>query len=171
MEARFRKIAVTGGAPVTLTRSSAPLGMDWSASGLTYSESLGRLGPDSATAIRRPGIYRIANDGASPELLLALEDGLSVYNPQILPDGDTLLFSTFIADTTDVTQYQSNVRLRSLRPARKSRCSSAPATRDTCRPVTCSTASAAWCSLAPSILAVGSSLVRRFRCSREFACR
>jgi serine/threonine-protein kinase len=92
----LRKISMAGGAPITICRSTAPLGMSWSPSGIVYSEGAARSGVDTAgTPSARSAILRVSPESGQPEVLLGIDPGRSAFGPQILPDGDTLLYSTF----------------------------------------------------------------------------
>jgi eukaryotic-like serine/threonine-protein kinase len=74
----LKKIAVTGGSPVTICQTMAPLGMSWDAEGILF----GRL----------DGILRVAETGGQPQLLAGVEDGVA-WRPQMLPGGDDVLFT------------------------------------------------------------------------------
>ena len=74
----LKKIAVTGGSPVTICQTMAPLGMSWDAEGILF----GRL----------DGILRVAETGGQPQLLVGVEDGMA-WRPQMLPGGDAVLFT------------------------------------------------------------------------------
>lgn len=87
VEGRIKRIAVTGGVPVTLCETSpAPFGITWDSEGITYAE---------------PGrsIMRVSPNGGAPSVLVRLTpaDGLA-QAPQLLPDGKTLLF-TLVQDS------------------------------------------------------------------------
>jgi serine/threonine protein kinase/Tol biopolymer transport system component len=82
VDGHIKRIAVTGGVPVTLCETSpAPFGITWDSQGITYIE---------------PGrsIMRVSPDGGAPSVLVRLTpaDGLA-HAPQLLPDGKTLLFT------------------------------------------------------------------------------
>jgi serine/threonine-protein kinase len=81
-EPALKRISVTGGMPVTLCPTApAPFGLDWSEGGIVYVE------PGT-------GIMRVSENGGTPETLVRLgESEELVQSPQLLPDGDTLLFT------------------------------------------------------------------------------
>jgi serine/threonine-protein kinase len=79
----LKRIAVTGGTAVSIySTNPAPGGMVWDKSGIFFAEA-------------RTGILRVSPDGGKPDMLVPLsnQDAL-LYGPQLLPDGDTLLFTT-----------------------------------------------------------------------------
>jgi Tol biopolymer transport system component len=77
----LKKMAVSGGAPVTLCQTtSAPWGMSWSEDGIVF-EQAGK------------GIMRVSPDGGIPELLVGAKDDEKVASPQMLPGGQAVLFT------------------------------------------------------------------------------
>jgi len=74
------KVAVTGGAPITLCRSSAPFGASWSDGTIVF-----------ATATK--GIQRVSENGGTPETIVPPGAGTLHQGPQMLPGGDTVIFS------------------------------------------------------------------------------
>jgi len=76
----LRKIAIAGGAPVTLGPAKNPFGASW--------------GKDGTILFAQPeGIMRISGDGGKPELVIKTMDGEQAYGPSMLPDGKTVLYS------------------------------------------------------------------------------
>ena len=77
----LRRIAISGGAPVVITRITGNLdGATW--------------GPDGTILFGQgDGIHRVPATGGTPTLVIAAEDGEQLDGPQLLPDGDTVLFS------------------------------------------------------------------------------
>ena len=76
----LRKIAVTGGVPVTICETApAPFGIHWSTAGIFF------IQPGT-------GLMRVSPNGGTPELLLATT-GRVAHGPQLLPDGDTVLLT------------------------------------------------------------------------------
>ena len=94
----LKKIAVTGGSPVTICQTSAPLGMSWDAEGILF----GRL----------DGILRVAETGGQPQLLVGVEDGVP-WRPQMLPGGDAVLFT--LADRDRYQRRDSGLGCRAHR--------------------------------------------------------
>jgi serine/threonine-protein kinase len=84
----LKKIAVAGGAAVTLCPAGNPFGMSWDASGILFGQAAGG-GPGATTT----GILRVSPNGGKPEQLIAVKDDEVADDPQMLPDGDTVLFT------------------------------------------------------------------------------
>ena len=80
-DGRLRRISISGGAPVVIAEVNAPYGLSWGADGTIL---IGQL----------PGIFRVSANGGEPELVIAARDGETLYGPSILPDGDSLLFTS-----------------------------------------------------------------------------
>ena len=80
-DAALKKVAITGGAPVVLTAAQNPWGATWE----TDNTILYGQGPD--------GIFRVSADGGKGERLIAVKAGESAHGPQLLPDGQTILFT------------------------------------------------------------------------------
>lgn len=77
----IERVPVTGGTPVRVARVANPLGMSWTADG--------HLLVGQGTQ----GIARIASGATSAETVITLAAGETAISPQMLPDGDTVLFS------------------------------------------------------------------------------
>jgi predicted Ser/Thr protein kinase len=75
----LKRVAVSGGAAVTICRTDQPFGMSWGEDGILFGQ--------------REGIMRVSADGGSPEVLVSVKEGEQAYGPQMLPDGDTVLFT------------------------------------------------------------------------------
>ena len=78
----LRKVSVEGGVPVTVCETTpAPLGMEWTEEGIVFMQA-------------GTGMLRVTPNGGMPELLVGLKpsEGLA-QGPQLLPGGDTLLFT------------------------------------------------------------------------------
>lgn len=76
----IKRIAVSGGVPVTLCSVGNLYGMSWDRDGILFGQ-----GAD--------GIKRVSADGGKPEQLIAVKDGELAHGPQMLPGGETLLFT------------------------------------------------------------------------------
>ena len=75
------KVSVQGGSPIPVVPSTpAPFGMSWSASGLLYVET-------------NVGIMRAPSSGGKPERLVQQQADETLYGPQLLPDGQHVLFT------------------------------------------------------------------------------
>jgi eukaryotic-like serine/threonine-protein kinase len=77
-DSKLKKIAISGGAPVTLCDVSVMPGGSWGAD------------DKIAYADYPKGIYRISANGGTPEVIVK-EVG---YHPQLLPDGKSVLFTS-----------------------------------------------------------------------------
>jgi Tol biopolymer transport system component len=77
---QLKRISVSGGTPSIICAATAPFGASWT----TNNQIL--FGQPS-------GIMRVSATGGTPELVIAAKDGEEVYGPQLLPDGDAVLFS------------------------------------------------------------------------------
>ena len=79
----WKKVAVTGGAPVTLAAGAFPLGASWTDDAfLVYADQV-------------DGIMRLSSNGGTPEVLVEASDGETLVSPQVLPGGGAVLFTTF----------------------------------------------------------------------------
>ena len=77
---QLKRVAITGGAPVALCDAQVPLGASW--------------GPADTILFPQPaGIVQVSGAGGTPEVLIALEDGVRARQPQILPGGEAVLFT------------------------------------------------------------------------------
>lgn len=73
------KIGITGGVATRLCPADSPFGMTWSADGIVFSQ---------------PGrIMRVADRGGTPDVLVRIGAGEQAQSPQILPGGETVLFT------------------------------------------------------------------------------
>ena len=81
-DAALKRISATGGPAVTICETTpSPFGIHWSDAGIIFVQ------PGT-------GIMRVSPNGGTPDMLVrvAAADGLA-HSPQLLPDGDTLLFT------------------------------------------------------------------------------
>jgi len=80
-EGQLKKVAVTGGAPVVLGEvRDLPDGATWGADGMVLYAHAG-------------GIFQIPSASGTPELLLSIEEPEAAHGPQMLPDGEWVLFT------------------------------------------------------------------------------
>ena len=80
---QLKKIALSGGAPVTVsdTPDFGNFGASW--------------GEDNMIVFGRPeGILRVSANGGTPILIVEAQEGEQVYGPQVLPGGEWVLFTT-----------------------------------------------------------------------------
>jgi hypothetical protein len=76
----LRRIAVAGGTPVSLTRTTALYGANWEADGtIVYGQ--------------QSGIWRVSANGGGPEQIVQIPANELVYGPRMLPGGRAVLFS------------------------------------------------------------------------------
>ena len=77
---QLKKIPIAGGTAVVLCKATNPFGASW--------------GADNTVLFGQPEvIMRVSANGGTPELLIATEKGEQVHGPQMLPDGQWVLFS------------------------------------------------------------------------------
>ena len=76
----LKKVAVSGGAAVHDLSRRPPLGMSWGTDGIVFGQP-------------NKGIMRVSANGGTPEMLVSVKDGEEAYGPQILPGGETVLFT------------------------------------------------------------------------------
>jgi serine/threonine-protein kinase len=76
----LKRIAVSGGAAVTICQADSPFGMSWGPDGIVFGQ-----GPK--------GIMRVSPIGGTPELLVSLHAGEFAHGPQTLLDGQAVLFT------------------------------------------------------------------------------
>jgi serine/threonine-protein kinase len=79
---QLNRIAINGGAPAVIASDvDEPHGLSWASDG-------------SIIFALDDGIYRVSGDGsAAPDRIISISEELHAYGPQLLPDGDTVLFS------------------------------------------------------------------------------
>ena len=88
----LKKIAVSGGAPTTLTPLPiAPSSLSWEGDTLVYAANR--------------GIFAILASGGSPELWVATEPPELANNPQVLDGGNSVLFS--VTTSTDFERWDN----------------------------------------------------------------
>ena len=79
-EGVLKKIAINGGAAVTLCKMTVPYsGPAWHPSGIVFAQT--------------NGVMRVSADGGEPELIVKIGDGERIAAPQLIDDRGTLLFS------------------------------------------------------------------------------
>jgi serine/threonine-protein kinase len=80
-ERKLKKIAITGGAAVSIAETEFPYGAYW-----TEDDQI-------LFADAQKGLYRISANGGTPEMLIAAKSGETLHGPQLLPDRDHILFT------------------------------------------------------------------------------
>ena len=80
VDAALKKIAITGGAAVTLCKITVPFsGPHWGGQGILFGQPNGGL--------------RVSPDGGEPELIIPIENGQRLSSPQFIDDRGSILFS------------------------------------------------------------------------------
>ena len=95
----LRRIALGGGgASVICVMSNIPSGVSWSS--------------DNTILIGQPeGILRVSANGGTPELVIRAQEGEQISSPQLLPDGESVLFG---ARALGTSWDQAQVMVQSL---------------------------------------------------------
>jgi serine/threonine protein kinase len=96
----LKKMAVTGGAPVTLTKADLPFGMSWGSDGIVFGQG-------------SKGILRVGPNGGTAETLVSVKDGELAHGPQILPGGRHVLF-TLATGTSPDRWNRAHIAVQSL---------------------------------------------------------
>ena len=93
---QLKRILLSGGAPVVIAEStSPPVSASWAADGTIF------FADDD-------GIKRVPAAGGTPDLVVAAAEGEELDVPQLLPDGDTVLFSVAAAATRGIARRWDN---------------------------------------------------------------
>jgi serine/threonine protein kinase/Tol biopolymer transport system component len=103
-----KRIGLTGGVAVTICQANYPFGMSWSNEGIVFGQG--------------DGIKRVSANGGQPELLLSVK-GSRLSDPQVLPGGEAVLYSTVgvstvraaLGGTTPNTLDKAQIVVQSLR--------------------------------------------------------
>jgi serine/threonine-protein kinase len=123
-EGVLKKIAINGGAAVTLCKMTVPYsGPAWHPSGIVFAQT--------------NGVMRVSADGGEPELIVKIGDGERIAAPQLIDDRGTLLFSYTTDALLSAGWDKGQVIVQSA--TAHDRSSPPAATRAICRPVTSST--------------------------------
>jgi serine/threonine-protein kinase len=76
----LKKIQITGGTPIPLAKAGNPLGISWAVD-------------DRIVYGQENGIWRVSSNGGVAEQIVKLADGERAHAPQMMPDGDAVLFT------------------------------------------------------------------------------
>jgi Tol biopolymer transport system component len=79
-EKALKRVAVSGGAAVTISPADDPSGMSWGPDGIVFGQGT-------------KGVMRVSPDGGTPDVLVRTKDGQTVSNPHVLPGRTHLLFT------------------------------------------------------------------------------
>ena len=96
----LKRIATSGGAPLVIAATGFPYGGSW--------------GPDDTILLgQTDGILRVSADGGTPALVIPAEAGEQMDGPQLLPDGESVLFSV-TASTGPMRWDEAQIVVQSL---------------------------------------------------------
>jgi len=100
-EGSLKRMAVSGGAPVVICGAEPPFGVSWAS--------------DNTVLFGQPkGIMRVSANGGTPQLVIPTKQNEIFYGPQLLPDGDSVLFS--VTTVAGQTRWdQGAIAVQSLR--------------------------------------------------------
>ena len=84
----LKRIAVSGGASVTICQLTSQYGIDWDENGILF----GQTGK---------GILRVSANGGTPEIVVSVKAGEQAYLPQMLPGGQAVLFTLATGTSPD----------------------------------------------------------------------
>jgi eukaryotic-like serine/threonine-protein kinase len=79
-EQSLKRVAVTGGAPVTIGSFTNPVGMSWGPDGILLAQN-------------GKGVVRISPNGGTPEVIVSTKADEIAHGPQMLPGGRAVLFT------------------------------------------------------------------------------
>jgi Tol biopolymer transport system component len=86
----LKRIAVTGGAAVTICPADRPFGVRWDRDVIMVGQGA-------------KGILRVSASGGKPDLVIGVKTGELAYGPELLPDGQSVLFT--LATGTGVDKW------------------------------------------------------------------
>jgi Tol biopolymer transport system component len=107
-DSTFKKVAVTGGAAVTVSPAENPYGVTWDDTGIVFAQTTAK------------GIMRVSPNSGTPESLVTLKDPERAHGPQLLPGGETVLFT--LATTTGPDRWdKADIVVQSLKSGQRKR--------------------------------------------------
>jgi serine/threonine protein kinase len=83
----LKRVPVTGGVGLSLCPIDPRISLSWDRDAILFSQPA--------------GIMRVPANGGNPETLVGAASGERLYGPQMLPDGETLLFTLAKGDSAD----------------------------------------------------------------------
>ena len=86
----LKKLAIAGGTPITLCQTAVPAGVSWSKEGIVFAQG--------------KNIFKVSENGGNPDILVTVKDGQLITRPQLLPGGETMLF-TLATGSDPVSAY------------------------------------------------------------------
>jgi serine/threonine-protein kinase len=84
----LKRIAVGGGAAVTICTADNPFGMSWDGDEILFGQG-------------SKGIMRVSANGGKPEVVVAAKSGEMAHGPQMLPGGQAVLFTIATASSRE----------------------------------------------------------------------
>jgi Tol biopolymer transport system component len=84
----LKRIATTGGAAVTLCTADNPHGVSWGPRGILFGQG-------------SRGIMQVSPNGGNPEAIVRVKDDEEAHGPQLLPDGQHVLFTVATGASLD----------------------------------------------------------------------
>lgn len=94
-DAVLKRLALSGGAPVTICPAGAVFGLNWAADGsILFAQEQGSR-----------GVLRVPADGGTPAVVIEVKGREQAQGPQLLPDGEHVLFT--IATGTGVSRWDN----------------------------------------------------------------
>ena len=103
-DGKLKKVGVSGGVPVNLGDVDNPFGAAWAPDDQIY---IGEGGG---------GIVRVPANGGKPETVIAVKSGEAAHGPQLLPNGDSVLFTL---RTGSGSWDQSQILVQSLKSGQR----------------------------------------------------
>ena len=79
-DSKLKKIAVVGGAAISIVAADVPFGVSWSTDGIVFGQG-------------SKGIVRVSENGERRVVLVSVKDGEMAGHPQLLPGGQAVLFT------------------------------------------------------------------------------
>jgi serine/threonine-protein kinase len=104
-ENRLKKVAVTGGASVTIAETELPFGATWAKDDQIF----------FALPTRGKGIFRVSANGGKPEAVITAKPNELMHGPQLLPDGEHVLY-TVTTGTAEIGVWdKAQIAIESLK--------------------------------------------------------
>jgi serine/threonine-protein kinase len=100
---QLKRVLVSGGAPIAIGPAANPFGASWGMDDVIVYGQGAR------------GLWRMPSSGGTPEPLVAVEPGEQAHGPQLLPDGDWVLYTLMPAGVATWDQAQIVVQSRTSR--------------------------------------------------------
>jgi eukaryotic-like serine/threonine-protein kinase len=88
-DSTLKKVAISGGPPITLCKVDPPYGVRWSGDRIVYADQGTR------------GILSVSADGGEPEVLVGVAPGEVFASPQLINDGTSVLFTVTTSTAPD----------------------------------------------------------------------